>query len=109
MTVTPQEILDELKGLNPDRWVEVRYFIALLKCRDEWESRHSLEGSPEADHKRVMTGQDWLESGLAGMWADRADIGDSVEFARKLRREAERQLLGTPDNMPMDRPEALGR
>jgi hypothetical protein len=27
----------------------------------------------------------WRESGVLGMWKDRADIGDSVEFARQLR------------------------
>ena len=30
-------------------------------------------------------------SPLIGMWADRTDIGDSVEFARKLRERAERR------------------
>ncbi len=28
-------------------------------------------------------------AGIVGMWADREDIGDSVEFARSLRRQAE--------------------
>ena len=30
-------------------------------------------------------------SPLIGMWEDRTDIGDSVEFARKLRERAERR------------------
>ncbi len=30
-------------------------------------------------------------SPIIGMWADRADIGDSVEFARKLRERAEKR------------------
>lgn len=29
------------------------------------------------------------EEGILGMWADRADIGDSLEYARKLRSQAE--------------------
>ncbi|MDQ2799789.1 MAG: hypothetical protein M3Y13_09120, partial [Armatimonadota bacterium] len=29
------------------------------------------------------------EEGILGMWADREDMGDSGEFARKLRRQAE--------------------
>lgn len=29
------------------------------------------------------------KEGILGMWADRTDIGDSVEYARTLRREAE--------------------
>ena len=32
-----------------------------------------------------------LDLGLVGIWADRDDIGDSVEFARELRREASRR------------------
>ena len=30
-------------------------------------------------------------SPIIGMWADRTDIGDSVEFARKLRERAEKR------------------
>lgn len=29
------------------------------------------------------------KEGIVGMWADRTDIGDSVEYARKLRKQAE--------------------
>ena len=36
--------------------------------------------------------QYWKQEGIVGIWADRDDIGDSVEFARKLRSEAERRL-----------------
>jgi hypothetical protein len=36
-----------------------------------------------------MTAADLLESGLVGMWADRKDLGDSVEFARGIRSRAE--------------------
>jgi hypothetical protein len=38
-----------------------------------------------------MTGSDLLRSGLVGMWAERKDIGDSLEFARELRKEAEKR------------------
>jgi hypothetical protein len=31
------------------------------------------------------------EEGFIGMWKDRDDIGDSVEFARKLREQAQRR------------------
>jgi hypothetical protein len=34
-----------------------------------------------------------LESGLVGLWANRTDISDSVEFARDLRRRASRRNL----------------
>jgi hypothetical protein len=38
---------------------------------------------------KPMTGKDLLNSGLVGMWAKRKDIGDSVTFARKLRKQAQ--------------------
>ena len=36
-----------------------------------------------------MTAHDLLDSGLVGMWADRKDIADSSQFARRLRERAE--------------------
>jgi hypothetical protein len=39
--------------------------------------------------QRVMTAASLLESGLVGLWENRADIGDSAEFARQLRRRTE--------------------
>jgi hypothetical protein len=38
-----------------------------------------------------LTFRKLLESGIVGMWKDRDDIGDSVEFARKLRERAQRR------------------
>lgn len=35
--------------------------------------------------KPLMTLGDLLKSDVVGMWEDRTDIGDSVEWARKLR------------------------
>jgi hypothetical protein len=37
------------------------------------------------------TARDLLNSPLVGIWKDRTDIGDSVEFARELRRRSERR------------------
>lgn len=51
----------------------------------------------QASAGRVMTAGDLLESGLVGMWADRTDIEDSVEFARRLRRQAERRSKDVGD------------
>jgi hypothetical protein len=44
----------------------------------------------------TLTANDLLQSGLVGLWADREDIPDSVEFARQLRHTAEHQR-GIPD------------
>ena len=41
--------------------------------------------------ERSMTGADLLKSKLVGMWAERKDIGDSVEFSRELRKKAEKR------------------
>ena len=49
---------------------------------------------PNPTDKRPMTAKDLLESGLVGIWADRDDIGDSVEYARELRRRVEANLRG---------------
>jgi hypothetical protein len=38
---------------------------------------------------KPMTGKDLLDSGLVGMWANRKDIGDSTEYARSLRVQAQ--------------------
>lgn len=46
----------------------------------------------EAEHPWTLG--DLLASGLVGMWKDRADITDSVEFARMLRQEAEGRKRG---------------
>ena len=40
------------------------------------------------------TAADLLALGLFGMWKDRTDITDSIEFARELRRRAERRPHG---------------
>ncbi len=40
---------------------------------------------------RGITGQEILDSEFLGMWADRKDITDSVEFARELRRRAQQR------------------
>lgn len=39
--------------------------------------------------RRTLSASDLLESGLVGMWAQRSDIGDSREFARHLREQAQ--------------------
>lgn len=57
------------------------------------EDPHTTNQPPVADdlgydpNKPEMTLGDLLNSGLVGMWADRTDITDSVEFARKLREQ----------------------
>ena len=45
-----------------------------------------VEENGTADN--FITAANLLDSGLVGMWADRKDIDDSLEFARSLRTQA---------------------
>jgi len=83
--VTPNQILAELRGLEPDRWPEVLDFIGYLKSTFR----------PTEPHQRELTARELLESDLVGLWADRDDIGDSVSFARQLRQKAEHRQRTT--------------
>jgi hypothetical protein len=49
----------------------------------------SAEEAPSA--RPALTAEQLLASGLVGLWADRADLDDSAEFARQLRDEAQRR------------------
>jgi hypothetical protein len=76
----------------------------------EEDGQVSIEGLPFKKGQRVeviilaeeyaarrgkgMTAKDLLESPLVGMWKDRTDIGNSAEFARKLREEAQNRTRG---------------
>jgi hypothetical protein len=46
---------------------------------------------PEAVAEKGGTAGDLLRSPLFGLWKNRTDIGDSVDYARKLRAKAERR------------------
>ncbi|MCX6375855.1 MAG: hypothetical protein NTU88_07470, partial [Armatimonadetes bacterium] len=50
-----------------------------------------LSGPSEESEPRGITASELLNSGLVGIWADRDDIGDSSEFARKLRARVEKR------------------
>ena len=78
--VTREQILEELRDLEPGRWSEVLDFIGYLKQRSAL-----AQAQP---HSRELTARDLLQSDLVGLWADRDDIGDSLSFARHLRRQA---------------------
>ncbi len=46
-------------------------------------------GEQPSKPQRGMTAREFLTSPLIGIWADRDDMGDSSEFARRLREQAE--------------------
>ena len=39
--------------------------------------------------KRALSAADLLNSGLVGIWSERTDVGDSLEFARRLRQQTQ--------------------
>jgi hypothetical protein len=80
-SVTEKQVLEQLSDLEPSRWPEVVDFIGYLKHRD---SRARAEAGT-----RELVARDLLESQVVGLWADRDDIGNSLEYARRLRRKAE--------------------
>ena len=45
----------------------------------------------ETRRKKRLTARQLLNSGLIGMWKDRTDITDSVEYAHQLREQAQRR------------------
>jgi hypothetical protein len=46
---------------------------------------------PETTPRKGLTAGDLLRSPLFGIWKERTDLGDSVEYARKLRAKAEQR------------------
>jgi hypothetical protein len=90
-TPTPfeEQVLDELRDLPPGKWPEVLDFIGYLKHRS---------GRRKSLHAKELTAHGLLQSGLVGLWADRSDIGDSLTFARDLRRRAERHRSHADDS-----------
>lgn len=67
-----QTILDALNRIPADRWGEVLSFLGTL--------------TKETVGASIPTAGDLLRSGLVGLWAERDDLGDPHEFARRLRR-----------------------
>ena len=84
-SVTEQQIVGALRSLPPARWPEVLAFITSLR---------GDERQAEPPKAPILTARDLLQSPLVGMWADRTDLGDSREFARRLREQAEHRGRG---------------
>ena len=71
--------LDELRQLPAAHWAEVWTFIRSLQP--------ILQETTEP--RPVGLGTDLVGSDLIGIWADRSDIVNGHEFARRLRQQAE--------------------
>ena len=68
-----ERLLDSLRQVPAERWGEVMRFL------------EGLKGAAPP----IRTGADLLRAGLIGLWGDRDDLGDSREFARRLRQQAQ--------------------
>lgn len=58
---------------------------------DDMVNDEMVESPSSSPDKKVLTGRALLESGLVGLWKDRTDIGDTLEYARKLRKRANKR------------------
>lgn len=70
MLVREEQILDDLRKLAPDRWIEVLEFI-----------RHLLYQTPykvDPNKYNTRTASDLLSSEIIGLWSDRTDTSDSL-------------------------------
>jgi hypothetical protein len=67
-----------------------------------------IEGDSSAapDDQRPKTGRELYkiltENGLIGMWKDRTDIGDTLEFVQKLKGEGREQRQERPRTHPQE-------
>ena len=84
MPVTENDILQALRGVPAEDWVNVLDYVVSLKST----TKSSNNGG--ADYP-ILTAADLAQSDIVGLWAGRADITDSREFARQLREKAQRR------------------
>lgn len=89
--ITERDIFEQLHLLDRGKWQEVLDFISYLV-------QTPAQDKVFAASQRSLTAQDLLQSDLVGMWADRQDIGDSLEYARTLRHVAEQRGIYAPDD-----------
>ncbi len=84
MPVTENDILQALRGVPAEDWVNVLDYVVSLKST----TKSSNNGG--ADYP-ILTAADLAQSDIVGLWAGRADITDSREFARQLREKAQQR------------------
>ena len=80
--VTENDIVRALHEVPAQEWPNILDFVASL--------RPAAEEEGGADPP-ILTAADLASSDVVGLWADRADIPDSREFARQLREKAQQR------------------
>jgi len=83
-----EEVLAALRELESSRWEEVLDFIGYLRHRGR-----SVRATVDAKDtlRSPLTARELAASDLVGLWADRTDLPDSPDYARQLRRQAEKR------------------
>jgi antitoxin ParD1/3/4 len=86
VALTPELEKIVTEGIASGRYASASEVIAeALRLLDERDRLHN----------RPVSAKDLLDalrkSGFIGMWKNRSDIGDSIDFARRLRIDAERR------------------
>jgi hypothetical protein len=77
--------------------------VVLREVLDQWATTQEAGASPQPKNGAELVAL--LEAnGFIGAWKDRTDIGDSVEFARRLRERAQSRA----DRVDADEMERLG-
>ena len=84
----PAEVHRKLRVKAALEDVSLQAFVARLVSRSV-ENVRLPQGKRASSKGQTFTGQELLDSGLAGIWENRKDIGDSLKFARALRTRAE--------------------
>jgi hypothetical protein len=87
-TVIEKQIADALQRVPSSRWGEVLDFVRSLEAQN---------GDP-SPLTPIITARDLAQSDLIGLWANRVEVGNSQEFARRLRERGERH--GARDASP---------
>jgi hypothetical protein len=84
--IREEQVLAALRELESTRWEEVLDFIDYLRQRGKPNKTETSNSRRE-----VLTARGLATSELIGLWADRTDLSDSLDFARQLRRQAEQR------------------
>lgn len=84
LPVTEHEILQALQDVPTLEWGNVLSYVVSL------QSAGNDTNNGGADQP-IVTAADLARSDVAGLWAGRADITDSREFARQLREKAQQR------------------
>ena len=84
--ITIKTIVHELEQMPEELLVEIFEFIRSTKNKNLQLSNNTL-----LQQKKVLTASELLHSNLIGLWENRDDITDNLEYARQLREKAQRR------------------